>query len=495
MSLADVSNQLAKQLLDAAPDPSVVIDEKGLIVYVNARVKDVLGYEFGELIGQQVEALLPERFRAAHGRHRVRYFSNPHPRPMGSGLELSALTKEGDEVAVEISLSPLKTAQALLVSANIRDVSKQKELARQLAEANRAKSRFLAAASHDLRQPIQALNLFNAAARRSVTERAHLEIIEKQQRSLDSMARLLNALLDIGKLEAGMVRPDIEDFAVQEIFDELRVEFEEQARLKGVDLVIESCDDVARSDLGLVSQILGNLISNAIRYTREGVVRLRCLHEAVGIRFEVLDTGFGIAPEELENIFQEFYQLDTGTSRPEGLGLGLSIVRRTAQLLGHHLAVRSKPGEGSVFSLTVPRGDRRRVPATQTGGGKLRNVADALILIIDDEVSVADATRMLLTLEGFKVLVATGQREALDCLSGQTPELLIADYHLRNGETGMEAIRGIRETSRLPIPAILVSGDTSDVNLPSDLKDVGFLTKPVDTEELLNSIRRQLQTR
>jgi CheY-like chemotaxis protein len=292
-----------------------------------------------------------------------------------------------------------------------------------------------------------------------------------------------------------MVKPDIEDFAVQEMFDELCVEFEEQARLKDVDLIIESCDEVARSDPSLVGQILGNLISNAIRYTRGGVVRLRGLYEAAGIRFEVSDTGLGIAAEELENIFQEFYQLDTGTSRPEGLGLGLSIVRRTAQLLGHPLAVRSKPGEGSAFSLTAPRGERRRVLATKTEDSGLRNVADALILIIDDESSVADATRMLLTVEGFEVLVAACQREALDCLSKRTPELLIVDYHLRNGETGIEAIRGIRETSRLRIPAILVSGDTSDVNLPSDLEDLGFLTKPVDTEELLNNIRRRLLAR
>jgi len=489
----NVSDGLAKHLLDAAPDPNVVIDKDGRILYVNGRVKDVFGYEPAELIGQSMEVLLPARFRKIHPNYRVGYFNNPAPRPMGSGLELYAQRSDGQELPVEISLSPVTTAEGRMVSATIRDVSAQKELQRQLKDASRAKSRFLAAASHDLRQPIQALNLLNSVAKKYVTEQAHRTIIEKQQKSLDSMAKLLNALLDISKLEAGIVKPDITDCAVQEIFDDLRAEFEEQAQTKGLNLVIEPCGDVARSDPRLLTQILENFISNAIRYTREGIVRLRCHHQEMFIRLDVLDTGLGISPDEIGSIFEEFHQANAGATRPEGLGLGLSIVKRTAELLGCGLEVQSKPGEGSVFSVVVPKGEKNTVPVTTpqlTAGSEL---ATGLVLVVDDEPAVLDATSMLLEIEGFEVLTAACESEALECVSKQTPDLLITDYHLRDGKTGIEIIRSIRKQACNNVPVILVSGDTSDAIVVNDLEDTSFLTKPVNTDDLMEEIQRRIR--
>jgi len=489
----DVSDALAKHLLDAAPDPNVVIDKDGRILYVNGRVKDVFGYEPAELIGQPMEMLIPERFRNIHPNHRTGYFSNPSPRPMGSGLELYARRKDGQEMPVEISLSPVTTEEGRMVSATVRDVSMQKELQRQLRDASRAKSRFLAAASHDLRQPIQALNLLNSVAKKFVTEQSHLTIIEKQQKSLDSMAKLLNALLDISKLEAGIVKADIADCAVQAIFDDLRAEFEEQAQTKGLNLVIEPCGDVARSDPRLLTQILENFISNAIRYTREGFVRLRCHHQEMFIRLDVVDTGLGISPDEIGSIFEEFHQANAGSTRPEGLGLGLSIVKRTAELLGCSLEVQSKPGEGSVFSVVVPKGERISIPvmAAQPAAGSA--LSTGLVLIVDDEPAVLDATSMLLKVEGFDVQTAASESEALECLSKQVPDLLITDYHLRDGRTGIEIIRSVRKHASTNVPVILVSGDTSDAIVVSDLEDTSFLTKPVNADELLNEIHRRIR--
>lgn len=486
----DISDGLAKHLLDSAPDPSVVIDSDGYILYANGRVNDVFGFEPDSLIGQPMEVLLPERFRAMHPDHRKGYFAIPAPRPMGSGLELYAQHKDGHEMPVEISLSPVTTAEGIFVSATVRDVTAQKETQRQLAEASRAKSRFLAAASHDLRQPIQALNLLNSVAKKAATDQIHLSIIEKQQKSLDSMADLLNALLDISKLEAGIVKPDITDCAVQEIFDSLRASFEEQAQSKGLDLVIDPCGDVARSDSRLLTQILQNFLSNAIRYTREGVVRVRCFHQETFIRLDVADTGLGIAPEDIGNIFEEFHQAESGASRPEGLGLGLSIVKRTAELLGCQLEVDSKPGEGSVFSVVVPKGERTELPLQEVEPTSQTALATGLILIVDDEPAVLDATAMLLKLEGFDVITAASEEGALKRSGTRPPDLLITDYHLRGGATGIGVIRSIRNQARTRIPAILVSGDTSDAIVLNDLEDISFLPKPVNTDELLCDIRK-----
>jgi PAS domain S-box-containing protein len=491
----DISNELAKDLLDAAPDPTIIVDRDGMIIYANAQVEEVLGYEAKELTDRPVEDLLPERYREIHPTHRNGFFASSDPRPMGSGLELFALHKDGHEIPVQISLSPLVTDDGILVLSAIRDISVQKELEDELREGSRAKSRFLAAASHDLRQPIQALQLLNRAANGIATDKTHRAIIEKQQKSLDSMSRLLNSLLDISKLEAGIIRPDVRDCAMQEIFDSLRAEFEEQAKERGLDLVIDRCSDVARSDPRLLTQILENLISNAIRYTREGVVRLRCLHQNLFIRIEVLDTGLGISPDELDEIFEEFHQLDQGPRRPEGLGLGLSIVKRTAGLLNCPLDVSSTPGEGSVFSVTVPQGDSTGLRVSGPESAPLSIAVGGRILIVDDEPAVVDATRMLLKVEGFDVLTAASVDEALACVnqSGKALDLLITDYHLRGGITGLDVIRSIRDLVHTDIPVILVSGDTSDAIVLDDLKDIGFLTKPVDTDELLTEIRRRIR--
>ena len=488
----DVSDGLARQLLNAAPDPSIVIDVDGIILYVNGRVKEVFGYEPEELINQHMELLLPERFRALHPAHRMAFFKSPSPRPMGSGLELFARCKNGDEMPVEISLNPVSTANGNLVFAAVRDVSAQKELQQQLKEASRAKSRFLAAASHDLRQPIQALTILNSVARKSVTDQAHQSIIAKQQKSLDSMARLLNALLDISKLEAGIVKPDITDCAVQKIFDDLHAEFDEQARMKGLELIVEPCGDIARSDSRLLTQILENFISNAIRYTHDGFVRLRCMHQATYIRLEVLDTGLGIEPDEIGNIFDEFHQATAGATRPEGLGLGLSIVKRTAELLGCDLDVDSKPGKGSAFSVVVPQGNRAESALADSEQTPLPESVTGKILIVDDEPAVLDATAILLNLEGFDVQTASSGPEAIKRIAEQSPDLLITDYHLRGDETGAEVIRSIRHQIGRDIPVIVVSGDTSDALALQDLNDIGFLTKPVDTDELLSEISRRI---
>jgi two-component system, sensor histidine kinase len=279
---------------------------------------------------------MPERFRARHVGHRAQYANNI--RPMGVGLELYGRRKNGTEFPAEISLSPIEDGDHVLVAAAIHDITDRKRvqaelvLARELAEcareiadrANLGKSRFLATASHDLRQPFQTLSLLNGTLRRIVTE-PDADALLQQEQAISAMSRLLNALLDISKLESGAIKPEPTDFTVAALFEELRSDFASLAANKGLELQIVPCTDCVHSEPSLVEQILRNLVSNAIKYTRQGWIQLRCLHEAALIRIEVLDTGVGIPANQLVHIYDEFYQVGvpTNTSR-DGYGLGLS---------------------------------------------------------------------------------------------------------------------------------------------------------------------------
>lgn len=488
--------------LDAAPDAMVIADPAGLIVFVNAAAEALFGYARAALVGQPVEVLLPERFRNSHPAHRSAFLVAPRRRPMGNAVRLFARRRDGAEFPAEISLSPVHTERGTFVCSAIRDVTERTAMETRLIEAsqeaeraNRKKSAFLAAASHDLRQPLQTLALLHGAlSRESAPESSATEMLAMQAASLRVMTDLLNSLLDISKLEAGVVKPDIADCSVATIFERLRAEFAALAQAKGLDLIVERSDAVVRSDPALLAQIIQNLIANAIRYTKAGWVQLRCLGDAASVRIQVLDTGIGIPASELQRIFEEFCQLpaETGQLR-EGLGLGLSIVRRMADLLGHQLVVESTVGAGSCFSVSVPRStvaSHRSAPASSRA--HQTNGARGSILVVDDDISVSKATAVLLRSEGYAVALASNSEQARSSLRGphETPDLLVCDYHLGPSESGIDAIRAVRAALQRAVPAILVTGDTSR-EMSKAASEVGgchLLSKPVDTDELLDLI-------
>src|SRR5262245_8766505 len=344
----DLSGELARTLLELAPDATVVVDADGVVVFANAQVEQTFGYRASEIVGASVEILLPERFWGAHPTHRERFAGQPKPRPMGVGLSLYGRHKDGHEFPVEISLSPVMASTGPLVVAAVRDATVTHDQQRHLADENLQKSRFLAAASHDLRQPLQTLNLLNRAARKHAAGNVSLlSVLERQQRALDSMSALLGSVLDISKLDSGAVEPHPAVHPVDEIFARLRADFEPQAADKGLSLVIDRCTEGVLTDAELLHRLLANLVSNAIRYTTEGQVQVACKRRGPRLEIEVRDTGIGIPPDQLERVFEEFYQVDRGSERPEGLGLGLSIVRRLAQLLCCEVGVDSLIGQGS----------------------------------------------------------------------------------------------------------------------------------------------------
>ncbi|HEX5046312.1 MAG TPA: ATP-binding protein [Gammaproteobacteria bacterium] len=488
----DLSGQLAKTLLDLAPDATVIVDASGRVVFANAQIERTFGYGPAELVGRPVEALLPERFRAAHPRHREQFASKPRLRPMGAGLSLHGLHKDGREFPVEISLSPVDTGEGLLVVAAIRDATARQDKEDRLVEANRSKSRFLAAASHDLRQPLQTLNLLNRAAVRQAGTHTPLQgILERQQRALDSMSALLASVLDISKLDSGTVVANPAPCALDEIFEQLRSDFEPQAADKGLRLIVERCPEAANTDRELLRRLIGNLLSNAIRYTNEGHVRLSCTAAGDTLYVEVRDTGIGIAPDQLERVFEEFYQVDRGTQRPEGLGLGLSIVRRLAALLQCAVTVESEPGRGTTFRVALPRAEIR-VPEHVKAAG-IAGACGGKVLVVDDEVEVAEATALLLELEGYAVSVASSQREALERVAAEPPDAIVSDYHLRGGETGLGVIIAVRHRLQRDVPVVFLTGDTARSALSETRVDRAVvLNKPVRADDLLDALRNHI---
>lgn len=497
-----LSPELLASVLESAPDAIIIADAAGTILFASSRITTLCGYRPEEITGRGIECLLPERFRETHLAHRRNYARNAHPRPMGVDLDLYALHKDGTELPVEISLSPIHDGDRMLVAAALRDVTERKRIqtelmhAREAADrANLAKSRFLATASHDLRQPLQTLSLLNGTLRRIAHDPVAAEAVAQQGQAIEAMSRLTNALLDISKLESGAIRPEPTDFVVAALFEEMRNEFASLAASKGLELRIDApAPSAAHSDASLVGQILRNLVSNAIKYTNRGWVQLRSLTSPAGVRVEVVDSGVGIPPDQLPYIYDEFYQVGvaSNTSR-QGYGLGLSIVQRLVRLLGLKLEVQSTVGRGSTFSLELPAGEREAeagavaAPAVSVGAGEPHS---ARILLVDDDEGVRNATAMLLKVEGYRVVCAASLSEARQVLRNDARfDLVIADYHLQKGETGIEVIAAARAVAGEGLGAVLVSGDTS-----STLRDVKaderlrIASKPIRADELLSIV-------
>jgi PAS domain S-box-containing protein len=504
-----LSPELAHSVLESAPDAIVLVDADGTVVFANQQVEALFQYAPGAIVGKPVEVLLPERFRARHSGHREQFAKHRRVRPMGAGLDLFGRRSDGTEFPVEISLSPIRDGERMLVAAAIRDVTDRKRIeaelvaAREVAvrardaadRANQGKSRFLATASHDLRQPLQTLALLHGTLARCTHHADAAEALKGQEQAIGAMSRLLNALLDISKLESGAIHPELSDFPVAPLLEELRSEFNGVATAKGLRIRVDARPDIViNSDRALVEQVLRNLLSNAIKYTSSGSVTLRCRIVGSRAELEVVDTGVGIPADQLPYICDEFYQVgvDAHTVR-EGYGLGLSIVQRLVKLLDATLHVTSKVGVGSAFAVDLPLGahqvQRAAPPAASAATGRRPLPQRAIhILIVEDDPAVLAATRMLLKAEGYRVSAAATVADAVRSAREHADiQLLISDYHLARGETGTDAIQAVRGVLGPHVPAVLVTGDTSGVirELRHD-GHVRITSKPIRSAELLS---------
>lgn len=367
---------------------------------------------------------------------------------------------------------------------------KVEERTAQLALANQAKSRFLAAASHDLRQPLQALGLFVAQLRARMDTTERRRVIERIDTALAAMNELFNALLDVTKLDAGGLTPEPSEFPVARLLKRIEQTFAEAAREKNLSLRVLPSRAWLRTDFILLERILFNLVSNAVRYTSRGGIMVGCRRRGADLRIEVWDTGVGIPSDQHRNIFGEFYRLgERDRDQRAGLGLGLAIVDRLCRLLGHPIAVTSRVGKGSRFTVTVPTvAPCAEVVALRAPvRAPLDNSHGKLVVAIDDDPLVLEGMHGLFRSWGCRVVTGASADAALAGLAkhDQTPDLIVTDYRLPDGTTGIDAIAQLRSAFGSPIPAFLISGDVSPERLHEARANGYHLQhKPVDPMQL-----------
>ncbi|MGO4394620.1 hybrid sensor histidine kinase/response regulator [Variovorax sp. M-6] len=357
-------------------------------------------------------------------------------------------------------------------------------------QANLAKSKFLAAASHDLRQPIHAQGLFLEVLARSKLSAAQYDALANARATWQASAEMLDTLLDFSRIEAGVVEPQMQDFQLQPLLNRIENELAPQADAKGIVYRSRETHAAVRSDPALVALILRNLVSNAIRYTDSGGVLVASRRRGNELLIEVWDTGIGIEPTQHREIFREFHQLGNAErDRRKGLGLGLAIAQGLARALGHTLSLVSEPQRGSVFRLALPLAQvgvasgRLEVPA-----GHAR-VFDVRVLVIDDDEAVRAGMRQLLRAWGCECDVADSIEEALALARANPPGLVISDYRLRELRTGAEAITTLRAEFGERLPALLITGDTAPQRLrEARASGVPLLHKPVSPDQLYRGL-------
>ncbi|MDD5056357.1 MAG: ATP-binding protein [Sideroxydans sp.] len=391
--------------------------------------------------------------------------------------------------AIELRFEKTGLVEQLLAEKTIAEQAR-----REAEEAYAAKSKFLAAASHDLRQPIHAQGLF-------LDVLSHTELSNRQRKLLahvcaasDASAEMLNTLLDFSRIEAGVIEPKMQAFRMQPLLNKIEREFEQQADAKGLAYRSRETALVVHSDPALIEIILRNLVSNAIRYTAHGGVLVTCRKHGGQAVLEVRDTGIGIAQSQQREVFREFHQLgNPERDRRKGLGLGLAIVNGLARRLDHKLALLSAPQRGSVFRLSLPIASL--LPAEERGTEQFKmQTLNMRVLVVEDDAAVRTGMRHLLRDWGCECEAVDSIEEALDVARTLKPDAVVSDYRLREHRTGLEAIAALRQLLGASLPALLITGDTAPDRLrEAQAGGIPLLHKPVSPDHLYSELVKVLQ--
>ena len=369
-----------------------------------------------------------------------------------------------------------------------------REAKQEAEKANLSKTKFLAAVSHDLLQPLNAARLFTSA----LLERPSETLVRNVSNSLEDVENLLGTLVDISKLDAGVIKADIAPFALSELLENLAAEYTELARAEGLELHFVGCSALVRSDIQLLARILRNLLSNALRYTYKGRVVLGCRRQHQRLLIQVWDSGMGIAEERLEEIFQEFKRGDV--QRPDqdrGLGLGLAIVEKIAGILGHRITVKSWPGKGSMFSVEVPLSATapKSLPMPCMSEVLLERLQGARVWVLDNDAAICAGMRTLLEGWGCQVITALSEQDLARQVDNYHAEadLLIADYHLDDDQNGVDAVARINARRGSAVPALMITANYSN-ELKVQIRELGhtLMHKPVRPMKLKTAMSHLL---
>ena len=414
----------------------------------------------------------------------------------GTHMEVTARSPELRELQAMVNqMSESLRSYQQDMEAKVHAVTAELEHRKKEAEqANLAKSRFLAAASHDLRQPMHAISLYVESLKPQMQGRAAEDTLNKIERSILGTVELFNAILDVTKLDAGAVKPKLEPVRIRKLLLHLAEEFAVEADSKGLSLRVRAPDVWVESDDILLERILRNLLSNALHHTTRGGVLLSARPCRGQLRLQLWDTGSGIAPEQQPRIFEEFYQGTQEAQTRHGLGLGLAIVHRLARLLGYPLQLHSRLGQGTVFSLDVPvlaNGPADIDEAREDSGGVLKG----RVVVVDDDPAVLDALSHLLQQWGMEVESLRNLHQVRQEMR-DAPDVVLADYQLLNGETGLMVAQAVHERWGAAIPVVLITGDTRTETIRI-LRQSGFpiLHKPVRAHQLRALLTGLLQDR
>ncbi|PWC84023.1 histidine kinase [Azospirillum sp. TSH100] len=497
-------------LLSANGSPQVLLGEDGRVLVANLAFADLIGHAPERVEGRTLaEAGLVAETAGGIDRLRRQVMatgtpaSTPGPLPgFPCALVLKPVTEAGGRIR----------AVALVADAGAAALADARaEAAQARADAERArtaKGKFLSAASHDLRQPFQAMHLFHHLLSGRLTDPASIELANKLEQAIIGGETLLRALLEVSALEAGLVTAKQQTFPVDDLLAKMLEEFGPEAEAKGLRFNVHPLDAQVISDPVLMERLLRPLLANALRYTLTGGVLLAARRRGDRLRIEVWDTGVGIDPSNHAVIFEDFHQLgNPGRDRKQGLGLGLAIVRRLAQVLGHPVTVRSRPGRGSVFAVEVPlagndgdrsgddSGDSEPEPAAGQSSAAGAPAPAGTVLVIEDDAMQLEGIGLLLRGWGYAVIPARGIDEACAGLDGgaPVPDLVLSDLRLSGPETGIDAIQAVRARCGRRVPGVIVTGDTDPDRLRIvDRSGIPLVHKPCDPTALRRLLSRSL---
>jgi two-component system CheB/CheR fusion protein len=487
--------ELGDPVLQAVRQPVAVLDAAGRVLRSNAAFRDMFAPAgphgapgpFAEalrgaprltafLAASDVEASAEEESIVEVG-----------PPADGTGRRLLRLT------ARNLARSPPQTLLAIEDITESTRLAARLELAKAAAErADRDKSRFLAAASHDLRQPLQSMSMLHGLLAAKAADPAMLRLIGRLDETIDTMSGILDALLDLNQMEVGRTHASIAPVAMGPLLAGLQREFAEAIRGAGLEWRSVTTQAMVLSDARLLRQILRNLLANALKYTRRGRILLGCRRIGAMLRIEVWDTGIGIPRAQIPAVFEEAQQVNgTARARSQGIGLGLAIARRLADLLGHPIGVRSRQDAGSCFHIDVPLASPAEA-ALQPAQPQAA-VAPARILVIEDDAAVAEGVRLLLQQAGHAVMLAHEGSQAIAMAVENPPALVVTDFNLPGTFNGIEVTLQLRQVLPAPPAAIILSGDTSsETRQEIGLTGVEHAPKPIRAEDLLERVRRLL---